>query len=80
MTQTLVTGETDAEVERNGSFFGPERRDFLRGELFGTRERVIDRLGRYREIGVERVYFQVIDPGDLDYLRYVAAAVIPPLR
>ena len=39
----------------------------------------MDKIGRFAEVGVERVYLQVLDLSDLDHLEFVAAQVAPSL-
>lgn len=36
----------------------------------GTAEEVRDRLGRYAELGISRIYLQVLDLADLDHVAY----------
>jgi hypothetical protein len=40
---------------------------------------VVDKLGRYAEIGATRIYLQILDLDDLDHLELVASAVRPQL-
>jgi hypothetical protein len=39
----------------------------------------VDTIGRYAELGVERVYLQLLDQSDLDHLELLAAEVMPRL-
>ena len=41
---------------------------------------VVERLLAYGDAGAEAVYLQVLDLGDLDHLRLIAAEVMPQLR
>ena len=56
--------------------------DELRGSspLVGTPAEIVDKLGAYAEIGVQRVYLQLLDMSDLDHLEFFAAEVIPQLK
>ena len=45
----------------------------------GTPTAVVDRIGSYRELGVTRVYLQVLDLHDLDHLELVASEVASQL-
>jgi alkanesulfonate monooxygenase SsuD/methylene tetrahydromethanopterin reductase-like flavin-dependent oxidoreductase (luciferase family) len=47
--------------------------------LAGTPQEVLDKIGRYAELGAQRIYLQTLDLGDLDHLRLVAAEVMPHL-
>ena len=55
--------------------------DELRGSspVVGTPGEIVDKLGPYTEIGVQRVYLQLLDMSDLDHLELFAADVVPQL-
>jgi alkanesulfonate monooxygenase SsuD/methylene tetrahydromethanopterin reductase-like flavin-dependent oxidoreductase (luciferase family) len=46
----------------------------------GTVAEVTDKLGRWAEAGVERIYLQVLDLADLDHVALVGEQVLPALR
>ncbi len=45
----------------------------------GTPAEIADKLGAYLQIGVQRVYLQVLDMSDLDHVEFFAAEVIPQI-
>ena len=47
--------------------------------MVGTPGEIVDKLGPYTEIGVQRVYLQLLDMSDLDHLELFAADVVPQL-
>ncbi len=47
------------------------------GGLAGTPQEVVDKIGRFAELGAERVYLQVMDLSDLDHLDLIAREVMP---
>ena len=55
--------------------------DELRGNspLVGTPAEIVDKLAPFAEIGVQRVYLQLLDMSDLDHLELFAAHVVPQL-
>ena len=76
--QTLAVAGSHAELERRAAAWGGL--DLLRTlGLAGTVEEVLDKIGRYRDLGVTRLYLQVPDLHDLDQLRLVAREVLPHL-
>ena len=43
--------------------------------LAGSPAEVVDKIGRYAEIGSQRVYLQVLDLSDLDHLELISSQV-----
>jgi F420-dependent oxidoreductase-like protein len=76
--QTLAVADSHAELERRAAAWGGL--DVLRTlGLAGTVGDVLDKIGRYRDLGVTRLYLQLPDLHDLDQLRLVAREVMPHL-
>ncbi|MEW2377458.1 LLM class F420-dependent oxidoreductase [Micromonospora sp. NPDC047812] len=75
----LCCGRDDAEVARRAAAIGREPDELRENGLAGTPAEVVDKIGRYAEIGSERLYLQVLDLADLDHLELVAAEVRPQL-
>ncbi|WP_445257517.1 LLM class F420-dependent oxidoreductase [Nocardioides aurantiacus] len=72
---TVAAGRDDAEVDRRAVAAGREPEELRRTGLTGTPEQVRDRLGAYAELGVTRVYLQVLDLDDLDHLELLGELV-----
>jgi alkanesulfonate monooxygenase SsuD/methylene tetrahydromethanopterin reductase-like flavin-dependent oxidoreductase (luciferase family) len=53
--------------------------DLVKGGVAGTPAQVVDRLGRFAEVGADRAYLQVLDLSDLDHLDLIASKVLPQL-
>jgi F420-dependent oxidoreductase-like protein len=75
----LCVGVDEAEVARRAAAIGREPDDLRANGLAGTPQEVVDKIGRYAELGATRIYTQVLDLGDLDHLRLLAAEVAPHL-
>ncbi|WP_122817883.1 LLM class F420-dependent oxidoreductase [Nocardioides pantholopis] len=73
----LCVGENEADIDRRAAAIGREKAELRENGLAGTPAEVVDKIGRYAELGAERVYLQVLDLADLDHLRLVAAEVMP---
>jgi F420-dependent oxidoreductase-like protein len=73
-------GRDDAQVAARAAAIGREV-DELRGNspLVGTPSEIVDKLAQFAEIGVQRVYLQLLDISDLDHLDLFAAEVLPQL-
>jgi F420-dependent oxidoreductase-like protein len=71
--QTVVCGRDDAEVARRRSAVGGNPR------LAGTPAQVVDQIGEYLDLGVSRLFLQIINLADLGHLDLIAEAVAPQL-
>jgi F420-dependent oxidoreductase-like protein len=74
-------GRDDSQVATRAAAIGREV-DELRGNspLAGTPNEIVDKLGAFAEIGVQRVYLQLLDMSDLDHLDLIASEVVAQLR
>ncbi|OBI14186.1 LLM class F420-dependent oxidoreductase [Mycobacterium sp. E2497] len=76
----LCAGRNDKQVTRRAAAIGRDL-DELRGNspLVGTPAEIVDNLGAWKQIGVQRVYTQLLDLSDLAHLELVASEVMPQL-
>lgn len=75
----LCCGESEAEISRRAAAIGRDVDELRQNGLAGTPDELVDKLGRYGELGTQRVYLQTLDLADLDHLRLVAERVMPQL-
>jgi F420-dependent oxidoreductase-like protein len=77
----ICAGRDDGEVARRAGVIGRDV-DELRSNspLVGTPTEIVDKLGHWGEIGVQRVYTQLLDLSDLAHLELFAGEVMPQLR
>ncbi|MDY6808903.1 MAG: LLM class F420-dependent oxidoreductase [Actinomycetota bacterium] len=71
----LCCGRTEAEVVRRAEAIGREVGELRENGAAGTPDEVVEKIERYREAGVDRIYLQTLDLSDLDHLEVVAADV-----
>jgi F420-dependent oxidoreductase-like protein len=76
----VCCGENDAEVSRRAKNIGREVDEMSRDGLVGTPAQLIEKIETYRQIGVSRVYLQVLDFDDLDHVRLIASEVLAAVR
>lgn len=69
-------GRDDAEVARRAAAIGREVAELKENGLAGTPAEVVEKIGRYREAGSERIYLQILDLHDLDHLELIAHQVM----
>ena len=80
MSAALVAcaGATEADIERRAAAIGREPAELRENGLAGTPDELADRIGRYQEIGVDRIYFQILDLDDLDHIAHLGATLPSP--
>jgi F420-dependent oxidoreductase-like protein len=71
----VCVGKDDQEVARRAAAIGREAAELRENGLAGTPAEVVDKIGRYTEIGCRRVYLQILDLHDLDHLELIAGQV-----
>ncbi len=77
--QVLCVGADEREIARRAASIGREVDELREHGLAGTPAEIVDKIGTFAEIGVTRMYLQVLDLADLDHLELVAAEVVPQL-
>lgn len=68
-------GRDDAEVARRAAAIGRQPDELRENGLAGSPAEVVDKIGRYAELGATRIYFQILDLSDLDHLELIASQV-----
>ncbi|MEV1083180.1 LLM class F420-dependent oxidoreductase [Streptomyces sp. NPDC050211] len=71
----VCAGKDDAEVARRAAAIGREVDDLKTNGLAGSPAEIVDKIGRYAEIGSQRLYLQILDLGDLDHLDLISSEV-----
>lgn len=76
----VCAGRNDAETTRRAAAIGRDPDELRRNSpLVGTADEIVDKLERLAEIGVQRVYLQMLDLSDLDHLEFFATDVVRQL-
>ncbi|WP_169949418.1 LLM class F420-dependent oxidoreductase [Microbispora sp. H11081] len=75
--QVVCAGRDEAEIARRAANIGREVGELRVNGLAGTPQEIVDKIGRFAEMGAERLYLQVLDMGDLEHLELIAAEVLP---
>jgi F420-dependent oxidoreductase-like protein len=73
----LCCGADEAQIARRADAIGRSVEELRANGLAGTPDEVVDKIGRYAELGASRVYLQTLDLSDLDHLHLVADKVMP---
>lgn len=68
-------GRDEQEIARRAAAIGREPDELRTNGLAGTPAEVVDKIGRYAEIGARRIYLQILDLSDLDHLELISSQV-----
>ena len=71
----VCVGKDDREVARRAAAIGREVDELKTNGLAGTPAEVVEKIGRYAEVGSTRFYLQMLDLSDLDHLELLAGEV-----
>jgi F420-dependent oxidoreductase-like protein len=71
----VCVGKDDQEVARRAAVIGRKVDELKADGLAGTPAEVVEKIGRYAEIGSSRVYLQILDLSDLDHLELISSQV-----
>jgi F420-dependent oxidoreductase-like protein len=77
VAQPVCCGRDEAEVKRRADAIGQPVEALRESGIAGTPAEVVDRIGRYGEVGCDRIYLQVLDLSDLDHIELLASEVLP---
>jgi alkanesulfonate monooxygenase SsuD/methylene tetrahydromethanopterin reductase-like flavin-dependent oxidoreductase (luciferase family) len=75
----VCAGRDDAEVARRADNMGRDIDDLRRDGLTGSPAEIVDKIGRYAEMGATRIYLQVLDMSDLEHVEFIADKVMSQL-
>ncbi len=78
--QVLCVGRDGAELARRATVTGYQLDELIASSgLAGSPAQVVDKIGRYADLGISRLYLQTLDLADLDHLELVATQIAPQL-
>jgi F420-dependent oxidoreductase-like protein len=73
----VCCGRTKAELDRRAAAIGQSVADLAGEGLVGTPGEIVEKIGKFAQIGAEHIYLQILDLSDLDHLELLAAEVLP---
>lgn len=76
----VCCGRDEAEVARRASNIGRDVDELSEHGLAGTPAQVVDNILHFGELGISRLYLQVLDMKDLDHVRLIGAEVLPAVK
>jgi F420-dependent oxidoreductase-like protein len=72
----VCCGRDDAEVARRAANIKRNGEELNQNGLAGTPAQLIEKIDTYRDLGVSRIYLQVLDISDLDHVALIADEVL----
>ena len=72
-------GKNADEVSRRAAAIGRDVDELKANGLAGSPDEVVEKIGRYAEIGSQRLYLQILDLDDLDHLDLISSQVMSQL-
>ncbi|GAA2586168.1 LLM class F420-dependent oxidoreductase [Actinomadura fulvescens] len=74
--QVVCCGRDEAELKRRADAIGRDVAELRENGLAGSPAELVDKIGRFAELGTECVYLQVLDLDDLNHLELLAFEVL----
>lgn len=74
--QVVCCGRDEAEIARRADAIGRRVDELRENGLAGTPAEIVEKIGRFGELGAERLYLQVLDLSDLEHLELLASEVL----
>ena len=74
--QVVCCGRDEPEVRRRADAIGRDAGELRRNGLAGTPAELVERIGRFAEVGTQRIYLQVLDLSDVEHLELLADEVM----
>jgi F420-dependent oxidoreductase-like protein len=75
--QVVCCGRDQAELDRRAAAIGRKSDELIANGVAGTPDQLVEKIGKFAELGAEHLYLQVLDLQDLDHLELIAAEVLP---
>ncbi|HEX5534887.1 MAG TPA: LLM class F420-dependent oxidoreductase [Actinomycetales bacterium] len=75
----VACGRDDAELGKRAANIGRQVDELRESGLAGTPDEIVDKVGRYAEVGCQRIYLQVLDLDDIAHIELIASEVLPQL-
>jgi F420-dependent oxidoreductase-like protein len=75
--QIVCCGTGEGEIHRRASRLGRDVDELRQNGLAGTPNELVDKIGRFAEIGCARIHLQLLDLEDVEHIELIAQEVMP---
>ncbi|WP_457098986.1 LLM class F420-dependent oxidoreductase [Microbacterium sp. P5_E9] len=80
LAMSTFAGPDDAAIGRRAARMGKTAAEVRDGvSIVGDADEIAERMTRYAELGIDRVYLQLLDLQDIDHVEYLGTEVLPQL-
>lgn len=76
----VCCGQNSADVERRASNIGRDVDELAANGLAGLPAQIVEKIHVYGELGISRIYLQILDMNDLDHVGLIASEVLPAVK
>ena len=77
VAQVVCCGTSEADISRRAAAIGRKVDELRTNGLCGTPDELVDKLGRFADVGTSRAYLQMLDVSDFDHLTLLGEEVLP---
>ncbi|HVA70230.1 MAG TPA: LLM class F420-dependent oxidoreductase [Acidimicrobiales bacterium] len=76
----VCCAENETDLERRTSNIGRDVGELSANGLAGSPQQIAEKILTYGELGVTRIYLQILDMSDLDHVGVIASEIMPALK
>ena len=76
----ICCGQNSADVERRASNIGRDVDELSTNGLAGLPTQIVEKIHVYGELGITRIYLQILDMNDLEHVGLIASDVLPVVK
>ncbi len=76
----ICCGQNSADVERRASNIGRDVDELATNGLAGLPAQIVEKIHVYGELGITRIYLQILDMNDLEHVGLIASDVLPVVK
>jgi F420-dependent oxidoreductase-like protein len=76
----ICCGQNSADVERRASSIGRDVDELATNGLAGLPAQIVEKIHVYGELGITRIYLQILDMNDLEHVGLIASEVLPAVK
>ncbi|HEY5105122.1 MAG TPA: LLM class F420-dependent oxidoreductase [Acidimicrobiales bacterium] len=76
----VCCAKNQSDLERRASNIGRDVSDLSENGFAGTPDQIVEKILAWGELGISRLYLQILDMNDLDHVGLIASEVLPAVK